>query len=157
MIGHGIFQCFTPVYAGLPRRSAYSVSKLQNFPTCALVVRCTLTVERLQTTASSDSKGIQRAQVEKMLREFSFVMQQLDGRSRLEHQGRRDWRDGARTCLRQWVVHDHSLIRQARDPRRRPLRAGRDLLDRLTSLLVRLQVKPEDNISHCFWIDCCGW
>ncbi|CAA9959565.1 hypothetical protein PTMSG1_02982 [Pyrenophora teres f. maculata] len=52
-------------------------SKLQEFTTYALMVQCTLAAEGVQITAIFDARVIERWVVEKMLRQFSFVMQQL--------------------------------------------------------------------------------
>ncbi|KAE8855468.1 hypothetical protein PTNB73_10125 [Pyrenophora teres f. teres] len=52
-------------------------SKLQNFTTYALMVQCTLAAEGVHITASFDARVIEQWVVEKMLRQFSFIMQQL--------------------------------------------------------------------------------
>ncbi|KAH8727296.1 condensation domain-containing protein, partial [Phaeosphaeriaceae sp. PMI808] len=52
--------------------------ELHNFTTYALMVQCTLAAQGVQITASFDARVIENWVVEKMLRQFSFVMQQLD-------------------------------------------------------------------------------
>jgi len=51
--------------------------ELQGFTAYALTVQCTLAPEGVQITASFDARVIERWQVERMLRQFSFIMQQL--------------------------------------------------------------------------------
>ncbi|CAE7021457.1 Destruxin synthetase [Pyrenophora teres f. teres] len=52
-------------------------SKLQDFTTYALMVQCTLAAEGMQITASFDARVVEEWVVEKMLRQFSFIVQQL--------------------------------------------------------------------------------
>ncbi|CAE7020751.1 Nonribosomal peptide synthetase 3 [Pyrenophora teres f. teres] len=51
--------------------------KLQDFTTYALMVQCKLAAEGVHITASFDARVIEQWVVEKMLRQFSFIMQQL--------------------------------------------------------------------------------
>ncbi|KAI2484863.1 EntF Non-ribosomal peptide synthetase module protein [Pyrenophora tritici-repentis] len=55
-----------------------SYFELHRFTTHALMVQCTLAAQGVQITASFDAGVIEQWVVEKMLRQFSFVMQQLD-------------------------------------------------------------------------------
>ncbi|KAE8868631.1 hypothetical protein PTNB29_02542 [Pyrenophora teres f. teres] len=52
-------------------------SELQEFTTYTLMVQCMLAAEGVQITASFDARVIEQWVVEKMLRQFGFVMQQL--------------------------------------------------------------------------------
>ncbi|KAE8873304.1 hypothetical protein PTNB73_02455 [Pyrenophora teres f. teres] len=52
-------------------------SELQDFTTYALIVQCTLAAEGVHITASFDARVVEEWVVEKMLRQFGFVMQQL--------------------------------------------------------------------------------
>ncbi|KAE8823734.1 hypothetical protein PTNB85_09859 [Pyrenophora teres f. teres] len=52
-------------------------SGLQEFTTYALMVQCTLAKDRVEVTASFDARVIEQWVVEKMLRQFGYVMQQL--------------------------------------------------------------------------------
>ncbi|KAE8868632.1 hypothetical protein PTNB29_02543 [Pyrenophora teres f. teres] len=52
-------------------------SGLQEFTTYALMVQCTLAKDRVEVTASFDARVIEQWVVEKILRQFSFIMQQL--------------------------------------------------------------------------------
>ncbi|KAE8855451.1 hypothetical protein PTNB73_10108 [Pyrenophora teres f. teres] len=52
-------------------------SKLQDFTTYALMLQCTLAAEGVQITASFDARVIEQWVVEKILRQLSFIMQQL--------------------------------------------------------------------------------
>ncbi|KAK1912702.1 hypothetical protein P3342_004638 [Pyrenophora teres f. teres] len=52
-------------------------SELQEFTTYTLTVQCMLAAEGVQITASFDTRVIEQWVVEKMLRQFGFVMQQL--------------------------------------------------------------------------------
>ncbi|KAK1914246.1 hypothetical protein P3342_007492 [Pyrenophora teres f. teres] len=54
-----------------------SHSDLQDFTTYALMVQCVLADDEVQIIASFDRRAIEPWQVDKMLRQFSFVMQQL--------------------------------------------------------------------------------
>lgn len=54
-----------------------SVSGLQDFTTYSLMIQCTLVKEGMKITASFDQQAIQDWEVEKILRQFSFVMQQI--------------------------------------------------------------------------------
>ncbi|EFQ85923.1 hypothetical protein PTT_18981, partial [Pyrenophora teres f. teres 0-1] len=54
-----------------------SYSKMQDFTTYALMVQFTLAAEGVQVTASFDARVIEHWVLEKMLRQFSCVMQQL--------------------------------------------------------------------------------
>ncbi|KAE8849620.1 hypothetical protein PTNB85_00036 [Pyrenophora teres f. teres] len=55
----------------------HSHSDLQDFTTYALMVQCVLADDGVQIIASFDRRAIEQWQVDKMLRQFSFVMQQL--------------------------------------------------------------------------------
>jgi non-ribosomal peptide synthetase component F len=52
-------------------------SELQNFTTYALVLQSTLVADGVRVTASFDGRVLEQWQVEKMLGQFSFVLEQL--------------------------------------------------------------------------------
>ncbi|KAE8868654.1 hypothetical protein PTNB29_02565 [Pyrenophora teres f. teres] len=54
-----------------------SYSEMQEFTTYTLTVQCMLAAEGVQITASFDTRVIEQWVVEKMLRQFGFIMQQL--------------------------------------------------------------------------------
>ncbi|KAE8823125.1 hypothetical protein HRS9122_10466, partial [Pyrenophora teres f. teres] len=127
-----------------------SHSDLQDFTTYALMVQCVLADDEVQIIASFDRRAIEPWQVDKMLRQFSFVMQQL-----------------ATADAEAGIASIDTLTPEDRqqlwEPRQRPdapaicawdgdMTYGElDVLSgRLAGHLVELGVGPEDIVPLCF-------
>ncbi|KAE8821979.1 hypothetical protein PTNB85_10584 [Pyrenophora teres f. teres] len=128
-----------------------SHSDLQDFTTYALMVQCVLADDEVQIIASFDRRAIEPWQVDKMLRQFSFVMQQL---------ATADAEAGIASIDTLTPEDRQQLWEPGQGTTRRAgdLRLGRDMtygeLDvlsgRLAGHLVELGVGPEDIVPLCF-------
>ncbi|CAA9959472.1 Nonribosomal peptide synthetase 3 [Pyrenophora teres f. maculata] len=145
-------------------------SELQGFTTYALTLQCTLAAEGVQITAIFDARVIEQWVVEKMLRQFSFTMQQL-----AEAGAEKTVADIKTTTLEDrqqlWAwnqdvppavercIHD-VFTEQARACPDAPAICAWDgeltygeldaLSSKLAGHLVQLGVKPEDVVPLCF-------
>ncbi|KAK1912672.1 hypothetical protein P3342_004608 [Pyrenophora teres f. teres] len=147
-----------------------SYSEMQDFTTYALMVQCVLVKDRVEVTASFDARVIEQWVVEKMLRQFGFVMQQLaDAGEEKKVAGIETTTTGDRQQLWAWnqdvppaierCVHDQ-FAEQARARPDTPAICAWDgeltygeldtLSSKLASHLVQLGVKPEDMVPLCF-------
>ncbi|KAK1912722.1 hypothetical protein P3342_004658 [Pyrenophora teres f. teres] len=145
-------------------------SELQDFTTYALMLQCTLAAEGVQITASFDARVIERWVVEKMLRQFSFIMQQLAEASEDSKVADIDtttpedrkqlwaWNQNVPPAIERCV---HELFaEQARARPGAPAICAWDgeltygeldvLSSKLAGHLVQLGVKPEDMVPLCF-------
>lgn len=145
-------------------------SGLQDFATYALTVQCTLAAEGAQVTACFDPRVMERWQVEKMLRQFSYVMQQLAGADPeskvadldlLTPEDRQEiwaWNRGVPPTVERCI---HELF--AEQARMRPSAPAicawdgdmtydelDELSSRLADHLVNLGIQPEDIVLLCF-------
>ncbi|KAH5617621.1 hypothetical protein HBI23_252310 [Parastagonospora nodorum] len=148
----------------------HGYSELQDFTTYALMVQCTLAAEGIQITASFDARVVEHWVVEKMLSQFSFVLEQLaeagaekrvadiDTTTTKDREQLWSWNQDVPPAIDQCV---HELF--AEQVKLRPdapalcawdgeLSYGElDVLSsRLADHLVQLGVKPEDVVPLCF-------
>ncbi|EFQ88192.1 hypothetical protein PTT_16039 [Pyrenophora teres f. teres 0-1] len=147
-----------------------SYSEIQDFTTYALMVQFTLAAEGVQITASFDARVIEHWVLEKMLRQFSFIMQQLPeaGEEKkvadidtITPQDRRQlwaWNQDVPPAIERCV---HELFaEQARARPGAPAICAWDgeltygeldaLSSKLAGHLIQLGVKPEDIVPLCF-------
>ncbi|KAL7773083.1 hypothetical protein CFE70_003047 [Pyrenophora teres f. teres 0-1] len=147
-----------------------SYSKMQDFTTYALMVQFTLAAEGVQITASFDARVIEHWVLEKMLRQFSCVMQQLaeageekkvadiDTTTPQDRQQLWAWNADVPPAIER-CVHD-LFAEQARARPGAPAICAWDgeltygeldvLSSNLAGHLVQLGVKPEDIVPLCF-------
>ncbi|EFQ85732.1 hypothetical protein PTT_19246, partial [Pyrenophora teres f. teres 0-1] len=145
-------------------------SGLQEFTTYALMVQCTLAKDRVEVTASFDARVIEQWVVEKILRQFSFIMQQLaeaseyskvadiDTTTPEDRQQLWAWNQNVPPAIER-CIHD-LFTEQARARPDAPAIAAWDgeltygeldaLSSKLAGHLVQLGVKPEDVVPLCF-------
>ncbi|KAK2922803.1 Polyketide synthase, phosphopantetheine-binding domain [Fusarium oxysporum f. sp. vasinfectum] len=149
-----------------------STSELQSFTTYALTVQCTLTTKGVKITVSFDHRTIEQWQVEKMLGQFSFIMEQLaiaGASDQTVIANIKTLTTGDRQLLWMWnrevppaverCVHD-LFIEQARARPDAPAIHAWDgemtyseldeLSSRLAGHLVDLGIKTEDIVPLCF-------
>ncbi|KAL7773160.1 hypothetical protein CFE70_003124 [Pyrenophora teres f. teres 0-1] len=147
---------------GLQRIAKMGRSEMQDFTTYALMVQCTLAAEGIQITASFDARVIEQWVVEKMLRKFSFIMQQLAEagveKKKEDRQQLWAWNQDVPPAIEQ-CVHD-LFAKQARARPNAPAIFAWDgeltygeldaLSTKLAGHLTQLGVKPEDVVPLCF-------
>ncbi|CAN9330998.1 unnamed protein product [Alternaria alternata] len=148
----------------------HSHSELQDFTTYALMVQCTLAVEGVQITASFDARVVDHWVVEKMLSQFSCVMQQLaeageekkvadiETTTPADRQQLWAWNEDVPPAVDR-CVHD-LFAEQAKEQPDAPAICAWDgeltygeldaLSDKLAGHLVQLGVKREDVVPLCF-------
>ncbi|EXM12396.1 hypothetical protein FOTG_19103 [Fusarium oxysporum f. sp. vasinfectum 25433] len=149
-----------------------SSSELQSFTTYALMIQCILTTEGIKITASFDPRAIEQQQADKMLGQFSFIMQQLAiaaANDQTVIANIKTLTTGDRQLLWMWnrevppaverCVHD-LFIEQARARPDAPAIHAWDgemtyseldeLSSRLAGHLVDLGIKTEDIVPLCF-------
>ncbi|KAG7407670.1 Nonribosomal peptide synthetase TES [Fusarium oxysporum f. sp. rapae] len=149
-----------------------STSELQSFTTYALTVQCTLTTKGVKITVSFDHRTIEQWQVEKMLGQFSFIMEQLaiaGANDQTVIANIKTLTTGDRQLLWMWnrevppaverCLHD-LFIEQARARPDAPAICAWDgemtyseldeLSSRLAGHLVDLGIKTEDIVPLCF-------
>ncbi|EOA91164.1 uncharacterized protein SETTUDRAFT_65284, partial [Exserohilum turcica Et28A] len=128
-------------------------SGLQDFTTYALMVQCKLAKEGVKITASFDARLIEQWQVEKMLAQLSFVMQQL---ARGDSSTR--WNHSLPPTIER-CVHDLYMDQVKSQPKADAICAWDggmtyEELDerssRLAHHLVGLGVRPESIVLLCF-------
>jgi amino acid adenylation domain-containing protein len=145
-------------------------SELQDFTTYALMLQCTLAAEGVNITASFDPRAVERWQMEKILGQFSFVMQQLARASRedkladidtLTPDDRQElmaWSSAVPPAVEQ-CVHDLFSDHVKARPEAPAICAWDGEMTygeldesstRLAGRLVELGVKPEDIVPLCF-------
>ncbi|KAE8822096.1 hypothetical protein PTNB85_10526 [Pyrenophora teres f. teres] len=147
-----------------------SHSDLQDFTTYALMVQCVLADDEVQIIASFDRRAIEPWQVDKMLRQFSFVMQQLatadaeagiasiDTLTPEDRQQLWEWNHDVPPAIER-CIHD-LFADQAKARPDAPAICAWDgdmtygeldvLSGRLAGHLVELGVGPEDIVPLCF-------
>ncbi|KAK1914272.1 hypothetical protein P3342_007518 [Pyrenophora teres f. teres] len=145
-------------------------SHLQDFTTYALMVQCVLADDEVQIIASFDRRAIEPWQVDKMLRQFSFVMQQLatadaeagiasiDTLTPEDRQQLWEWNHDVPPAIER-CIHD-LFADQAKARPDAPAICAWDgdmtygeldvLSGRLAGHLVELGVGPEDIVPLCF-------
>ncbi|KAL7780533.1 hypothetical protein CFE70_010557 [Pyrenophora teres f. teres 0-1] len=147
-----------------------SHSDLQDFTPYALMVQCVLADDEVQIIASFDRRAIEPWQVDKMLRQFSFVMQQLatadaeagiasiDTLTPEDRQQLWEWNHDVPPAIER-CIHD-LFADQAKARPDAPAICAWDgdmtygeldvLSGRLAGHLVELGVGPEDIVPLCF-------
>ncbi|CAA9959501.1 Non-ribosomal peptide synthetase [Pyrenophora teres f. maculata] len=147
-----------------------SYSEMQEFTTYALMVQCTLSKDSVEVTASFDVRVIEQWVAEKMLRQFSFIMQQLaeaseyskvadiDTTTPEDRQQLWAWNQNVPAAIER-CIHD-LFAEQARARPDAPAIAAWDgeltygeldaLSSKLAGHLVQLGVKAEDVVPLCF-------
>ncbi|CAN9275789.1 unnamed protein product [Alternaria alternata] len=145
-------------------------SGLQDFTTYALMVQCKLAKEGVKITASFDARLVEQWQVERMLGQLSFVMQQLargDSRTRVMDIGMLTQDDEQQLWM--WnqrlppaidrCVHDLYSNRAKSQPEADAICAWDGVMtykeldersSRLATYLVDIGVKPETIVPLCF-------